>query len=80
MIMIVIITLYVSNNVFLTFFFFFFSLFYVKQGSGIPGMDLSFKINPNVGPPMPEIPFLPPPPRTPREPFTYMESCVMKSV
>ena len=74
-----IITLYVSNNVFLTFFLFL-SLFYAKQGSSIPGMDLSFKINPNAGPPMPEIPFLPPPPRTPREPFAYMESCVMKSM
>ena len=55
---------------------------YIYIQSGNP---LHFELqNPFVtqqgGQPMPQIPFLPPPPHTPRPPFAYMESCVMKAV
>ena len=37
-------------------------------------------VPPQAAPAMPEIPFLPKPPPTMRDPFSYMESCVMKSI
>ena len=50
----------------------------------LPGVgSTSFPLGnvpPQAAPGMPEIPFLPKPPPTMRDPFSYMESCVMKTI